>query len=87
MLLIFVDVADAYGSVLLDKLLEMVRRLKIWSAEETDAFRYLWSRSCYRLGKSKGYTTKGIFQGSKLSCELFALYLGEVMMKIRERTK
>lgn len=47
-------------------------------------FRYLYQNMFIRIGKSRGKPNLGIFQGNKLSCVLFILYLGEMMCEYED---
>ena len=78
-LVLFVDFTDAYGSVRMPKMMEIIRKHNFWNEQEVEAYRFLFAHLTFRLGKSKGYCSLGLPQGSKLSCELFLLYLAEMM--------
>lgn len=47
--------------------------------------KFIYDHSKLRLNKSKIATTRGLFQGSKLSCELFILYMGECMKEVNRK--
>jgi len=66
--LFFLDVKDAYGSVLLPKLFKYIEEWNFWSKEEVAALKFLYDNTYLRFNGSVGRTTKGLFQGAKLSC-------------------
>lgn len=41
--------------------------------------------STFRLGSNTGRTTRGLLQGSKVSCELFILFLGEMLKSFKNK--
>lgn len=82
---LFIDYKDAYGSVRIDKLIEILRRDDIWDAEEINVFRFLHGNCKFRLGNSLAFTKRGLMQGSKISCELFIIYLANCMKEVREK--
>lgn len=82
---LFIDWADAYGSVDLIRMEEIIDRLKIWSEEEKQLWKWLVGRQTYMIGKEERAMTRGLPQGAKLSCELFIVYLGEFFREVFKR--
>ncbi len=79
----FIDIKDAYGSVLLPKLFEFLKKWDFWK-EEIGVLKFMYDNTHFRFNSAVGKATKGLPQGSKLSCELFILYLGECLAEVRK---
>lgn len=86
-ILLFLDLKDAYGSVIIKKMLEIMTNLKIWAETEILIILFLWANQWLRLGKRKTRVNVGLPQGSPLSCQLFGFYIGDMMMTLRARLK
>jgi hypothetical protein len=81
-LALFIDIKDAYGSISWKDLLKVIEKYKIWSQQEVEMIKYLWYNTTLVYGKAKGKISRGLFQGSKISCQLFTVYLGDVIQEI-----
>jgi hypothetical protein len=82
-LALFVDVEDAYGSVAWEPLFKLIDKLNFWNTDEKNLYKFILTNSKIKFNNAEGRCTKGIPQGSRLSCELFTLYMGMIMKQIR----
>jgi hypothetical protein len=83
--LFFVDLEDAYGSVSWNQIDKVLGKLKPWNDDELGLFKFIQTRSDVKLNQAIGRCSKGLMQGSKLSCDLFTIFLGTIMQEVRAK--